>query len=514
MSACTAEIDSVEVVAEQGSIQIDKRIEERSTANFTVLDLASSGAYVRGMPVQITDPDSTLIFAGFIDNPGRQRMSPSVGLVWDMTCMDNHYLADKRLVVKSYTDKTLAYIVNDIWTDYLDAEGITIGEFQTGPTIESAIFNYVKVSDAFDSLKEISGLTWYIDENKALYFIDRATNAASWDLDNSTYKPIGKPYLSTGNPLYRTRQYMRGGKGLTSEQTEVFIGDGTLQSFALGYPCALVPTSITDSVLGAGTIGIKGIDTGKDYYWSKGDSVIYCEIAPVAARTLTVVYYGQYPLIVLATNYEAQATRQGIEGGTGIVEEIVTETQHESADAMRESARTKLLLYCQEAERFVYQTQDSGLSPGQLQKITYSPFGFSAHEMLIESISITADGDELIYTVTCITGPVMGSWAKFFSNILTRQDKTIKIGDGLLLILLQQSETLELTEVTAIDEDEFAVSGQVNRWLNAAPIDAGSIYNIEHERLEMTEVTSEATHLTEDYNWDDADMLWGFFTWA
>jgi hypothetical protein len=49
--------------------------------------------------------------------------------------------------------------VNDIWTDYLAAEGVTIGEVQTGPIIKSAIFNYVHVSEAFEALKELSGFT-------------------------------------------------------------------------------------------------------------------------------------------------------------------------------------------------------------------------------------------------------------------------------------------------------------------------------------------------------------------
>ena len=109
--------------------------------------------------------------------------------------------------------------------------------------------------------------------------------------------------------------------------------------------------------------------------------------------------------------------------------------------------------------------------------------------MLIESVQIAEeDSTHLIYSIVAITGPVLGAWSKFFSNILTRQDKSIKLGDSLLLVLLQQSETLALTESPSIDEDEFAISGNVNRWLNSAPITHGSLQNIQHERLEMTEI--------------------------
>jgi hypothetical protein len=515
--ACFVYIDGVEVDILRGSIQIDKRIEERSTASFTVVDSPGTADYVRGMPVEILKPGwfppfHEKLFAGFIDTPGRARLAPGSGLLHDIVCMDNHYLADKRLVIKSYTTQTLGYIVNDIWADYLDAEGITIGEVQTGPTIKSAIFNYVHVSDAFDALKELSGYTWFIDEFLDLYFIDRTTNAAPWNLDGVTYRAVkGSVHLSGGNPLYRNRQYVRGGKGTTSLQTENFTGDGTIKSFTLGYPLALEPDIEEDAA--PMTVGIKGLETGKDYYWNKGDNTVTADVVPGVGVDVEVQYYGQYPLISMADDYAARLAQQAIEGGTGIVEDIATEAQHESSDAINESALAKLKQYCQDAEKYIYQTYEDELAPGQIQEITYAPFGFTAHEMLIEAVSITANGDDIRYDISCITGPSMGSWAKFFANLVQRQDKQIKIGDSLLLVLIQAKEILEMTEVTSIDEDEFAVSGNVNRWLNSAPIDAGSIYNVQHERLEMTEVGSESHHATEDYKWDDG-CKWDFATYG
>jgi len=483
-----------------------------------VSDSARSDAWIKATfhilwdeLLTIPGTDETLEFAGFIDNPGKARLAPVSGLLHDITCMDNHYLADKRLVVKSYTDKTLEYIVEDILTDYLADEGVTEGLIETGPTIAEAIFNYVHPSDAFDSLKELSGKIWFLDECKRLYFVARETYKAPWQLDNSTYKPIGKPHLSTGNPLYRNKQYVRGGTGITSQQTENFTGDGDTKSFTLGYPLAQEPTITEDAA--PKTVGIKGIDTGKDYYWNKGDNTVTADTAPANAVAVQVVYYGQYPLIALASDSEAQVARAALEGGTGIVEEIVTESRHESSEGIQESASGKLKQYCRNAEKFIYRTMESGLAPGQLQEITNTEFGFSAHEMLIESVGITTAGDYVLYDITCITGPSMGSWAKFFTNIITRQDKSIRIGDSLLLVLLQQEETLELTEETAIYADDFS-GGQVNRWLNAPPITAGSLVNIEHERLELTEMPSLTEHLTEDYDWDDEDMLWDFFTYG
>jgi hypothetical protein len=514
--ACYIHVNGVLVDVQRGSISIEKRIEERSTASFVIVDEAGIGNYVRGMPVEIFKPWALPpfyipLFTGYIDTPGRKRLAPNYGLLHDISCMDNHYLADKRLVVKSYTNKTLGFIVNDIWTDYLSPEGVAVGEIQTGPTISSAIFNYVRVSEAFDALKELSGFTWRIDDNKDLYFVDRLTYLAPWNLDSTTHRALsGSVRLSTGNPFYRNRQYVRGGTGLTAVQTVHFTGDGVITSFPLGYPLALVPTITEDAAPMA--VGIKGIDSGADYYWSKGDNTIYADVAPGIGVAVEVTYYGQYPLIALASDAGAQLARQAIEGGTGIVEDIETEVQHESSASIQESVKGKLTQYCQDAERFIYDTTEDELLPGQLQQITYTPFGFSAHEMLIESVNIRPHGELIVYSVSAITGPAIGSWARFFSNILTRADKRIQIGDSLLLVLFQQSEVLALTEAPAQYSDDFS-GGIVNRWLALPPAQSEG-YNVEHEIIHLTEAAVVESQVTEDYFWDDVATRWDFFTWG
>lgn len=479
--ACSVYINEVLVKLERESLNIEKIIEERSTASFTVVDTPGTANYVRGMPIAIYDSTPDLIFAGFIDTPDRSRIAPSSGLLHEISCMDNHYLADKRLVVESYTDKTAKVIIEDIWAKYLDAEGVTLGTIETGPTVKKIILNYVKVSKAFDAIKELSGpYTWFIDELKRLYFIDRGTNVADWQLDGITHRAIkGSVYLSTGNPKYRNFQYIWGGTDTTVEQTEVFTGDGVTVAFTLGYPLAVSPANTTGSINITGrdptlqTVGIKGLATGVDCYWNKGDATITFDEPPENAETVTVVYYGQFPLISAIINSSAIVARAAIEGGSGITEDIIREAWHETRDASRQSAQAKITQYCQDAEKFIYQTHESGLSPGQLQEITYSPFDFTAHEMLIESVLITAIGDLITYDISCITGPVMGGWTRFFGDLLTRQDQSIRVGGDLLLKLLVEPESLSLAEGTDLTE-----------------------------------------HATEHYHWGDADALWGFTTWG
>jgi len=498
-------INAILVVIQTNSFQASSRLEERGTASFVVKDLTGSGSYSQDMTVEVYEgeigvPSGTPIYAGFIDSVEASPIGVSNGLFHRINCKDNHYLADKRLVVKTYTSKTLAYIVNDILTDYLADEGITAGTIQTGPTIETVIFNLVNVTQCFDALKEYSGFTWRINHDKSLDFMDRVTNTAPWALTGAHVEQ-GTARRLGGNAAYRNRQYVRGGTGITSQQTETRTSDGNTLAFTMGFPLALEPTVTFNGV--PQSVGIKGVDTGKDCYWNKGDATItFDSVAGTSGHSIVVVYYGQYPLIALSESQSSMAATKALEGGSGIVENVVTETQHESSASISASARGKITQYCQNAEKFSFVTRTSGLEAAQMLTVTFAPFGYTAVEMLIESVSITEFGNQLSYSVTVITGPVLGSWTKLFSRILERQDKTIKVGDSRLLILLQQSETLALTEATSLDEDEFGVSGNVNRWLNSPPIDAGALHNLQHERLELTEDEAIDATPTEDYEWD------------
>lgn len=431
----------------KGSPLVDQRIEERSVATFTIVDLLGTASYQRGQPVALYDTDDTLIFGGIIDTPDKVAMAPSGGLHHPIRCTDWHYLTDKRLVVASYTTEDAGVIVTDIHTDYLAAEGIGIGSIQTGPEIPEAVFNYVTVSEAFDALAEMAGYTWFIDENKDLYFVDRTTYLAPWNWSVATPQPAGSlARLSEGSPLYRNQQYVRGGTGLTVPQVENRTGDGTTYIFIMGYPLAKEPTIVeTPPGLPAKTVGIKGLETGKDYYWSKGDNIIYAAVAPDIADAIQFTYQGQYSLITLAKDEGAQIARAAIEGGTGIVETIAYEA-HESGASSQESARAKLTDHCREAAKFCYQTTDSGIRPGQLQTINYPLLDLNNVEMLIESVIMTSHGNLVIYDITAVVGPVVGSWTKFFSAMLRKQTAAIRIGDEKLLVLLQQKEPLALVE--------------------------------------------------------------------
>ncbi len=454
----------------KGSILVDTRIEERSTASFTIKSpvIAKVGFTYpfpivfdnwlypqRGEPVEIFDTEEARVFSGFISSSDGFRIAPTGGFYTDIQCMDNHYLADKRRVAESYTSKTCGFIVTDIYNKYLAVEGVGIGSIEAGPTLIEAVFNYVRTSDAYDALAEKAGKIWYIDEDKNLYFVDRDVTPALWSATGADMIK-GSSRLSGGNPMYRNRQYIRGGRDITGLQTETFSGDNVTLAFTVGYPINSTPVVTVDG--GNQAVGIKGIDDAvtppvKDCYWSKGDAVIVFDTASkpgVGVDNIVIKYYGQYDILVLATDEGEIATQKAIEGTTGFVDDIADEPKLDDKEAAFDSGEAKLAKYGVDAIRFHYDTLGTGLRAGQTQVITYSAFGLDAEEMLIESVRFRGMGTELLHQVTAIQGPEMGSWAQYFKRLASQKEEVFdKLNVGsvqVLIILVKRAETWDWEE--------------------------------------------------------------------
>lgn len=454
-------VNDTKILYRKGSLMVEKRIEERSVAEFTIIDVGGTASYRRGQPVEIRDIYNELIFGGVIDTPEKIAMAPDGGLYHPIRCMDWHYLADKRLIALSFLATAAGTIVESIITNYLADEGIGIGNIEAGPDIVEAVFNYVRASDALDALAEKSNKIWYIDERKRLYFVARDITPTDW---GATAADMTKktPILSSGNPQYRNRQYIRGGKGTTGAQEEKFIGDGEQKAFTVGFPFQKVPTSVTVVVVAVPvgqSIGIKGIDVAKDCYWNKGDATLTFTVAPGDGKEVVVNYFGQFPILTLVENNNEIIDRLAIEGGgTGYVEDIADEPTLDDKDASLDSGLAKLARFGVPGSRFFYQTTKRGLDIGQIQPITYPLLGLTNTDMLIESITITTAGGLMFYDITAIQGPEQGSWSKFFKALADMKQEVIQylhIGsEQILIILIAREENWAWEE----EVDEFVAA--------------------------------------------------------
>lgn len=402
------------------SPEIDYRLEERSTARFSVYDPNKEFVFDYGQEVIIEDEDYRL-FGGIIDRleKGVPNHDTNSGFFYDITAVDYQALADRRQFFKAYETVDAHAIVGDILA-ILSEEGVMAGEIQNGPSLTRVTFNGLSCAEALDKVSELSGFTWFIDESKTLYFVRRTTYDADWDVESGQeilWDPA--PQLSIGNPEYRNVQYLQAGNAETSPITQHFKGDGVNQTFTVGFPLARVPTIKLNGE--PQTVGIKGVDiSGYDWYWNEGDPTITQDFdgTPISdTDDLSITFIGTFPLICRATQY-AEITRQKLAQGfgSGRIEKTYKDSSLKSQDTATAAAVKKLLHYAVIGRSISYDTTNPGLAVGVIQHVTLPLLGLNNAEMLIHHITVSFE-PVTTYSVEACEGPVDSSWEKLFCDL-------------------------------------------------------------------------------------------------
>ncbi len=410
---------------QRGTLSVDDSIGERSTCSFRLVDPAGALHFSPGQAVEVNH-GGMKAFAGTIDKVTEVRPLGTSALGHDVQCVDWHGIPDRRIVAETYQNVLAGNVVRDLITKYLGVEGIAEGTpatIQDGPNVVEAVFNYVPATQCLDGLAERAGFAWWIDADRKLHFVARETYAAPWQVTDTS--PIRGAQLSTDRERYRNRQFIRAGKDLTDPQVESFKGDGSTRTFTVGFPIGKVPTVKVNSI--TKTVGIKGIDTGKDWYWNKGDAVITQDdaAAPLGATdVLEVTYQGFFDIVVLADDYAAVVERQNVEGGTGYYEAAEDEAELSSLDATIQSANAKLRRHAKLKETLTFETDQGGLQPGQILTVTLAAHGLAGVEFLIEQVGVEDAGADAAspfrYRVAALSGESVGGWTRTFHDMATR----------------------------------------------------------------------------------------------
>lgn len=439
-----------------GTLSIEDAIGERSTCAFALVDETGelSAIIKPGETVEIW-ADGVKVFGGSIDKP-RSSRTPAGSLRWTIDCVDWHQIPDRRIVAETYENQTADAIVRDIVDKYLAAEGITYTaeSIQEGPLVVECVFNYVPATTCLDTLAERAGYSWWIDPHKVLHFVARATYLAPWHLDENA--PISDLQVEDNRHGYRNRQYVKAGKDVTDPQTEVFRGDGASRTWTVGFPIAKVPAVKVNGV--PKSVGIKGIEEGKDFYWNKGDPIITQDSeAPVLTPTdvLEVTYQGLFDIVVLTDDYAAIEERRAVEGGTGYYEAVDDEPYLSSREAAIQSANAKLRKHAHLPKVITFSTWEPGLRPGQIILANRPGDRLNNEDFLIDQVTFSEVGSDFYqYHIRAVSGESLGGWATFFKQMATRgQAFVIRENireDQVLIRLVQSQEAWHWTEAMPV----------------------------------------------------------------
>lgn len=436
----------VTVVA--GSLSIQCAVGRRSTASFTIYSASLATHLQQYQQVQIYDTNSYLIFSGYVSTPKEVKPGFQSSLLTSVTCIDQHFLADKRIVAAAYANNTPQQIAANIVTTFLASEGVTIGQIydpnpqvffslttlvsttffltQSSSSIPNAVFGYCTAAAAFDALVQAassSGIPyyWQIDQLKRFYMLPY-TFVPGPSIDGTQIdQKNNAPSVTRANPAYRNTQYVIGGKAQTSTQVETRIGDGNTVAWPMAFNISMVLTVLLNGA--PKTVGIKGVETGKDFYWNKGDPNITqdasgTKLAPF--DTLTVSYIGEYPTVVVTNNSAQVSYEQGLDGTSGIFEEVEQDATITTLAGGFAEASNLLTRYAQQCMQLQCVTRQTGFVQGQSCTVNLPMFGISNLAMLLESVTYTDSIDSInIWSqLSLVVGPYDTTWESFFGKLI------------------------------------------------------------------------------------------------
>jgi hypothetical protein len=169
-------------------------------------------------------------------------------------------------------------------------------------------------------------------------------------------------------------------------------------------------------------VGIKGVDTNKQWYYTQGQTSIVQDASGVpisgTGQTLAVLYNGQVPITVNVQSPSEVARIGNLDNSTGIIDEG-EDMSGLNKQAMIAKCAGLLSQFGQKSKTLSATTLRPGLAVGQLQCAFVGPLGVFAGAFLLTDIKGTwrtvgvGDGtvvQEASYAISGTSGPLAVSW--------------------------------------------------------------------------------------------------------
>lgn len=309
----------------------------------------------------------------------------------------------------------------------LVAFGTTLG---LGALIPQTSYYHKYIDKNTDDLAKNSKYWWYIDKNLLMHFLATQAVPAPWTASDGGI-PVNGSFaqgdfqdknitVEDSSDLYRNRSIIDNVLASTTIN-EKRIGDGASTSWTFGNQWAGMPTLTVNGK--PATVGVKNVDTGKDFYYAVGDPTITEDSSgPVYDLTYTLQFSGpgQYLTYSQADNLTEQAALAAVQGrGTGIVTIVEDGTGLTKAQGDT-LAQARIDQYSVRGRLLKATTRRFGLAPGQLLTVFLPSHKLWDTQMLVRSVKTTLTTEYGIqqgwYEIEAISGPDVGDWQKLYDR--------------------------------------------------------------------------------------------------
>jgi hypothetical protein len=311
--------------------------------------------------------------------------------------------------------------------------------FVSSPAISGGVLvpsvSYVNtyVNNNLQDLNTKSNNWWNIDLNKKASCQPRNAVPAPWIVQSSDVLVQGLT-LENSADLYRNRMVLTGVQD-TQVFSKNFTGDGSSTSWTLDYPIATgtIPTISLNNQ--AQTVGVQGVDSGKQFYYTPGGTGITQDASgTVLAKdidTLSVSYTGSVTVSVTRDNTSlpntvTQAQMAAIDGSSGIVEMVEDVSSKNMNVAAAQAYGDQLLQrYGAIGRTLSFRTLRTGLAYGQQISAFVPEQACIDVQFLITTVeqTVTTGAGGVLqywYSIVAMEGPNLMNWVKLFASGLSK----------------------------------------------------------------------------------------------
>lgn len=399
--------------------------------------VARFGALQLGQPVYLksSDPDVGDIFGGYIDTLTTSSQPGISGVYcWSCQCVSWTGLAKRRIVPpatpQTFTDAAGDAVFRAIVLDYLIDDGVSVTA-TSAPDITLACpvgSNIGQLLDQVVSLISTPDTAWYwtVDPWRNFILTTRTATAAPWNIaDGEDLFAGDTPYqqsiVQTHNQLANFA-YAIASACLLNTINGSYTGNGTATTFNLPEPAGGTPTITLN--LNPQTVGVLGVDTGKDWYWSQGSSTVTQDSSGAVLQPsdlLLVSYQPEVPAIAQAPNVASLQQLQAVEGTSATYEHSFNVSQPILPADLLALATAYEIEYGSPATTCQLYTLRPGLKTGQLQTIVLADAGIPAGSYLIATVQMSLTNNVIVWQYTAFGGANIGDAITALVQFINRQ---------------------------------------------------------------------------------------------
>lgn len=372
------------------------------TADFEMTKLPNDTFTINVKDEVIIYDGSEKIFGGEIQTIDEVVLGNG-GLIFSIKCSDFTAQLDGMLVAKTYESKSVAFIVNDIISEFAPTftTNITSATF----VVEKIVFNNVNISTCLKKLATLLNYEWYVDADKVVHFFQRFSISAPFNLADDSGNYVWKSLKRNIDGTQIVNEVIvKGGLGTQVNRftDEITVSGNTSLSFALPFKFAVSGFTIRVDV-GAGwvdkVVGIDGLDTFDDHdvLYNYNDNSISFETELADGNKIEFSGFKKFYIKSIVSNSVSISE-------FGLRQKLIKDASITDSSIARQRAIAELTTYQDAISELNFRTYESGLRTGMVMNLSSVLRDITDLISVIQKVDFkTIDPETFYYDVKLVT---------------------------------------------------------------------------------------------------------------